>query len=141
MEQLAEEEAEVADWIQVERAKASMESTGRSRSSSEDSGKRPDFDGGEGASSSSSRMSKRRRGQRRSQRRHENSPNLEIPSTIVEEASRDDDEPLEKRSREEETIDDGMLFPFPFSFLFFHECFCFDLLLSFFWQKTIVDDA
>ncbi|KAJ8627582.1 hypothetical protein MRB53_020889 [Persea americana] len=51
LEQLAEEEAEVAAWIQAERAKASMESTGKIRSSSEDSGERPDFDGGEGASS------------------------------------------------------------------------------------------
>ena len=115
-----------------------MESTGKSRPSSEDSGERPDFDSGEGASSSSSRRSKRRRGHRRSQRRHESSPDLEIPSTIVEEASGDDDEPPEKRSRGEETIDDGMLFPFLFPFLFFHESFCFDLLLSFFWQKMMV---
>ena len=138
LEQLAEEEAEVAAWIQAERAKASMESTGKSRPSSEDSGERPDFDGGEGASSSSSRRGKRRRGHRRSQRRHESSPDMEIPSTIVEEASGDDDEPPEKRSRGEETIDDGMLFPFLFPFLFFHESFCFDLLLSFFWQKMMV---
>ncbi|KAJ8635700.1 hypothetical protein MRB53_009967 [Persea americana] len=91
-----------------------MESTGRSRPSSEDSGKRPDFNGGKGASSSSSRKSKRRRGQRRSKRQHESSPDLEIPSTIVEEASGDDDEPLEKRSRGEETIDDeddGLMMP------------------------------
>ena len=31
-----------------------------------------------------------------------------------------------------------MLFPFLFPFLFFHESFCFDLLLSFFWQKMMV---
>ena len=37
LEQLAEE-AEVAAWIQAERAKASMESTGKSRPSSDDSG-------------------------------------------------------------------------------------------------------
>ncbi|KAJ8649284.1 hypothetical protein MRB53_002307 [Persea americana] len=113
-EQLAEEEAEVAAWIQAERAKASMESTGKSRPSSEDSGERPDFDGGEGASSSSSRRGKRRRGNRRSQRRHESSPDMEIPSTIVEEASGDDNEPPEKRSRGEETIDDeddGLMMP------------------------------
>ena len=115
-----------------------MESTGKSRPSSEDSGERPDFDGGEGTSNSSSRRSKRRRGQRQSQRRHESSPDLEIPPTIVEEASWDDDEPPEKRSRGEETIDDGMLFPFLFPFLFFNESFCFDLLLSFFWQKMMV---
>ncbi|XXG62824.1 hypothetical protein AAC387_Pa05g1128 [Persea americana] len=106
LEQLAEKEAEVATWIQAERAKASMESTGKSIPSSEDSGERPDFDGGEGASSSLSRKGKRRRGHRRSQRRHESSPDLEIPSTIVEEASGDDDGPPEKRSRAEETIDD-----------------------------------
>ncbi|XXG68859.1 hypothetical protein AAC387_Pa06g1856 [Persea americana] len=114
LEQLADEEAEFPAWIQAERAKASMESTGKSRQSSEDSGERPDFDGGEGASSSSSRRSKRRRGHRRSQRRHESSPDLEIPSTIVEEASGDDDEPPEKRSRGEETIDDeddGLMMP------------------------------
>ena len=75
-----------------------MESTGKSRPSSEDSGERPDFDGGAGTSSNSSRRSKRRRGQCRSQRRHKNSPDLEIPSTIVEEASRDDDEPPVKRN-------------------------------------------
>ncbi|XXG53638.1 hypothetical protein AAC387_Pa03g1703 [Persea americana] len=45
LEQLAEE-AEVAAWIQEERAKASMESTGKSRPSGEDSIERPDFDGG-----------------------------------------------------------------------------------------------
>ena len=104
LEQLAEEEAEVAAWIQAERAKASMESTGKSRPSSEDSGERPDFDGGAGTSSNSSHRSKRRRGQRRSQRRHENSPDLEIPSIIVKEASGDDDEPPEKRSQGEISV-------------------------------------
>ncbi|XXG59318.1 hypothetical protein AAC387_Pa04g1423 [Persea americana] len=99
LEQPAEEEAEVAAWIQTERAKASMESTGKNRPSNEDSGERPNFYGGAGTSSNSSHRSKRRRGQRRSQRRHGNSPDLEIPSTIAEEASGDDDEPLEKRSR------------------------------------------
>ena len=138
MEQLAEEETEVAAWIQAERAKASMESTGKSRPSNEDSSGRPDFDGGAGTSSKSAHRSKRRRGQRRSQRRHESSPDLEIPSTIVEEALGDDDEPPEKRSPGEETIDDGMLFSFLFRFLFFHESFCFDLPLSFFWQKIMV---
>ena len=117
MEQLAEEEAKVAAWIQAERAKASMESTGKSRPSSEDPGERPDFDGGEGASSSSSRRGKRRRGHRRSQRRHESSPDLEIPSTIIEEASGDDDEPPEKRSREEKISSDGMTLILSFSAL------------------------
>ncbi|XXG53396.1 hypothetical protein AAC387_Pa03g1490 [Persea americana] len=91
-----------------------MESTSKSRPSSEDSGERPDFDGGEGASSSSSRRGKTRRGHRRSQRQHESSPDLEILSTIVEGASGDDDEPPEKRSRGEETIDDeddGLMMP------------------------------
>ncbi|XXG82677.1 hypothetical protein AAC387_Pa10g0577 [Persea americana] len=64
LEQLIEEEAEVAAWIQAERAKASMESTGKSRPSSEDSGERPDFDGGACTSSNSSHRSKRRIGQR-----------------------------------------------------------------------------
>ncbi|KAJ8614974.1 hypothetical protein MRB53_021859 [Persea americana] len=86
LEQLAEEEAEVAAWIQAERAKLPWSLLG--------------------ASSSSSRWSKRRRGHRRSQRRHESSPDLEILSTIVEGASGDDDKLLEKRSRGEETIDD-----------------------------------
>ncbi|KAJ8639852.1 hypothetical protein MRB53_016546 [Persea americana] len=45
-----------------------MESTGMSRQSSEDSSKRPDFDGGAGTFSKSSHRSKRRRGQRRSKR-------------------------------------------------------------------------
>ena len=119
LEQLAEEEAEVATWIQAERAKASMGSTGKIKPSSEEFGEMPDFDGGEGASSSSSRRSKRRRGQRRSQRRHENSPDLETPSTIVEEASRDDDEPPEKRSRGEKIGSDGMTLLFSFSASFF----------------------
>ncbi|KAJ8627662.1 hypothetical protein MRB53_020969 [Persea americana] len=88
-----------------------MESTDKSRPSSEDSGERPDFDGGAGTSSNSSRGSKRRRGQRRSQRQHKNSPDLEIPSTTVEEASRDADEPLEKRSRGEKIEDDDLMMP------------------------------
>ncbi|XXG79935.1 hypothetical protein AAC387_Pa09g0898 [Persea americana] len=50
LEQLAEEEAEVTAWIQAERAKASMESTGKSRPSGEDSSERPYFDGGAEAS-------------------------------------------------------------------------------------------
>ena len=96
-----------------------MESTGKSRPSSEDSGERPDFDGGEGTSSNSSRRSKRRRGQRRSQRRHENSPDLEVPSTIAEEASGDDDEPPEKRSQGEKISSDGMILLLSFSTSFF----------------------
>ncbi|XXG53362.1 hypothetical protein AAC387_Pa03g1464 [Persea americana] len=75
-----------------------MESTGKSRPSGEDFGERLDFDGEEGTSGKSSRRSKRRKGLHRNQRRHENSPDLEIPSTIAEEASRDDDEPPKKRS-------------------------------------------
>ena len=96
-----------------------MESTGKSRPSSEDSGERPDFDGGVGTSSNSSRRSKRRRGLRRSQRRHKNSPDLEILSTIVEGASRDDDEPPKKRSRVEKISSDGMTILFSFSASFF----------------------
>ncbi|XXG47533.1 hypothetical protein AAC387_Pa02g2167 [Persea americana] len=114
LEQLTEEEAEVVAWIQAKRAKASMESTGKSRPSNEDFSKRPDFDGGAGTSSKSSRRSKRRRGQHRNKRRHEDSPNLEVPSTIAEEASGDDDEPLEKRSRGEKISsdkDNGLVMP------------------------------
>ena len=96
-----------------------MESTAKSRPSSEDSGERPDFDGGAGTSNNSSRRSKRRKGQCRSQRRHENSPDLEIPSTIVEEASGIDDEPPEKRSREEKISSDGMILLLSFSTSFF----------------------
>ncbi|XXG76922.1 hypothetical protein AAC387_Pa08g1182 [Persea americana] len=78
LEQLTEEEAKVAAWMQAERAKASMEFTGKSKPSVEDSIERPDFDGG-----------------------------AEIPSTIAEEASGDDDEPPEKRSRGEKINSDG----------------------------------
>ncbi|XXG85704.1 hypothetical protein AAC387_Pa11g0738 [Persea americana] len=111
LEQLAEEEAEVAAWIQAERAKASMESTGKSRPFGEDFGERPDFDSGEGTSSNSSSRSKRTRGQHRSQRRHESSPDLEIPFTIAEEASGDDDEPPEKRSQGAKIKDDDSMMP------------------------------
>lgn len=119
LEQLAEEETEVAAWIQAERAKASMESTGKSRPSSEDSGERLDSDGGAGTSSNSSRRSKRRRGQHRSKRWHKNSPDLEIPSTIAKEASGDDDEPPEKRSRGETIGSDGMTLLLFFRFFLF----------------------
>ena len=96
-----------------------MESTGKSRPSGEDSSERPNFDGGVGTSRNSSRRSKRRRGQCRSQRRHESSPDLEIPSTIVQEASGDDDEPPEKRSRGEKIGSDGMTLLLSFSASFF----------------------
>ena len=129
MEQLVEEEAEVAAWIQAERAKASMESTGKSRPSNEDSGERPDFDGGAGTSS---HRSKRRRGQRRSKRQHENSPDLEVPSTIAEEASGEDDEPPEKRSRGEKISSDGMtLLSFSASFFFYENFVLTHCFLSF----------
>ncbi|KAJ8627468.1 hypothetical protein MRB53_020775 [Persea americana] len=106
LEQLTEEEAEVAAWIQAERAKAFMGSTGKSRPSSEDSSERPTFDGGAGTSSKSSHRSKRRRGQHRNKRRHEDSPDLEFSLTIAKEASRDDNEPPEKRSRGEKISSD-----------------------------------
>ncbi|KAJ8620219.1 hypothetical protein MRB53_028748 [Persea americana] len=91
-----------------------MESTGKSRPYGEDSIERPDFDDGVGTSSNSSHRSKRRRGQRRSKRQHENSPDLEIPSTIAKEALRDDDEPPEKRSQGEKIgndEDDDLMMP------------------------------
>ena len=84
--------------MQAERTKASMEFTGKSRPSSEDSSERPDFDGGVGTSSKPSHRSKRKRGRRRNKKRHEDSSNLEVPLTIAEEVSGDADEPPEKRS-------------------------------------------
>ena len=96
-----------------------MESTGKRRPSSEDSSERPDFDGGVGTSTNPSHRSKRRRGQCRSKRRHENSPDLEVPSTIAEEASGDDDEPPKKRSREENISSDGMTILLSFATSFF----------------------
>ena len=57
-----EEEAEIVDCIQAERTKASMESTGKCRPSSEDSSERPDFDSGAGASSKLTHRNKRKRG-------------------------------------------------------------------------------
>ena len=64
LKQLVEEEAEVDAWMQVDRIMASMESTGKSRPSSEDTSERPDFDGGAGTSSKPTHRSKRKRGQR-----------------------------------------------------------------------------
>ncbi|XXG73209.1 hypothetical protein AAC387_Pa07g2168 [Persea americana] len=81
LEQLAEEEAEVAAWIQAVRAKASMESTGKSRPSGEEFAR--------GQISMAGRV---------------------LPA----EASGDDDELPEKRSRGEETVDDeddGLMMP------------------------------
>ena len=98
-----------------------MESTGKSRPPSEDSTERPDFDSGAGTSSKPTHRSKRKRGQCCNKRRHEDSPDMEVPLTIAKEVSMDADEPLEKRSREKETTDDGMRFPFLFPFIFFHE--------------------
>ena len=95
-----------------------MESTGKSKPSSEDSSERPDFDGRVGISSKPSHRSKRKRGQRRNRRLHEDSPDLEVPLTIAEEVSGEADEPSEKRSREELTIDDGMLSPLSLSISF-----------------------
>ncbi|XXG88126.1 hypothetical protein AAC387_Pa12g0380 [Persea americana] len=92
--------------MQAERTKASTKSTGKSRPSSEDSTERPDFDSGTGTSSKPTHRSKKKRGQRRNKRRHEDSPDLEVPLTIVEEVSGDADEPPEKKSREKETTDD-----------------------------------
>ena len=119
LEQLAEEEAEVDAWMQAERTKASMGSTDRSRPSGEDSGERLHFDSGAGSSSRPTRRSKRKRGQRRHGRRYDDSPDSDVPLATVEEASEDDDEHPEKRSREEE-ISDGMTFllSFPASFFF-----------------------
>ena len=74
-----------------------MESTGKSRPSSEGSSERLDFDSGAGTSSKPIHRGKRKRGQRCDKRRYEHSPDLEVPLTIAE-VSGDADEPLEKRS-------------------------------------------
>ena len=63
--------------------------------------------------------SKRRRGQRRNKRRREDSPDLEIPLAIAEEASEDGDEPPEKRNRGEKISSDGMIPLLSFSASFF----------------------
>ena len=118
-----EEEAEIDACMQVERMKASVESTGKSRPSSEDSNERPDFDSRAGTSSKPTHRSKRKRGQRRSKRRHESSPNLEVLLTITEEVPKDVDEPSEKRNREEETVNDGMILLLSLSASFFYERF------------------
>ena len=115
----------------MERIKASMESTGKNRPSSEGSSEMPDFDNGEGSSSKLSCISKRKRGQCRSKKQHENSPDLAVPLTINKEVSGDANEPPKKRIREEETTDDGMIFPLTVSFLSWRFS-CFDPILSFF---------
>ncbi|XXG59609.1 hypothetical protein AAC387_Pa04g1662 [Persea americana] len=86
--------------------KASMDSTVKSRSSSEESSERPDSEGGGCSSDIPTHRSKRRRRQHRNKRRYEDSPDLEIPLTIVEEASGDDDDPPEKKSLEEKISSD-----------------------------------
>ena len=126
MKQLEEEkEAEIDAWMQAEQTKAFIESTSKSKPSSEDSSERLDFDGGVGTISKPSHISKRKRGQCRNKRRHEDSPDPEVPLTITEEVSGDADESPEKRSREKETGDIGMLFPFLFPFLLFYDRFLF----------------
>ena len=75
-----------------------MESTSKSRPSSEGSSERPDFDSEAGTSSKPTHRGKRKREQRCDKRRHEDSPDLEVPLTIAEEVSGDADEPPEKRS-------------------------------------------
>ena len=102
-----------------------MESTGKSKPSSEDSSERPDFDSRAGTSSKPTHRSKRKKGQRRNKRWHERSPDLEVPLTIAEEVLKDVDEPPEKRSREEETVNDGMILLLSFSASFFYERFLF----------------
>jgi len=62
LEQLTEEEAEVNAWMQAERVKVSIESTGKSRSSNEESSERPDSKVGAGSSDRPTHRSKRRRG-------------------------------------------------------------------------------
>ena len=70
--------------MQEERKRAFMESTGKSRPSSEGSSERPDFDRGVGSSSKPSHKGKMKKGRRRNKRRHEDSPDLEVPLTINE---------------------------------------------------------
>ena len=118
LKQLEEEEAELSAWMQTEQRRASTESTGKSRPSSEGSTERPNFDGGIGTSCKPTHRGKRKRGQRRDKRGQESSPDLEVPLTIVKEVSKDVDEPSEKWIREEETRGDGMTLPLSISFSF-----------------------
>lgn len=106
-----------------------MGSTGRSGPSSEDSGEKPDFDSGAGSSGKPTRRSKRKRGQYRHKKQCEDSPDVEVPLTIDEEVSLDDEEPPEKRGREERA-DDGMILSLLLYFCSLRD-FCLDPLLSF----------
>ena len=98
LKQLEEEEAEINAWMQAEWIKASMESTGKSRPSSEDSSERPVFDSGAGTSSKPTHRGNRKRGERYDKRQHKDFPDLEVPLTIAKEGSKDVDEPPGKRS-------------------------------------------
>ncbi|MDL1139804.1 hypothetical protein PS029_20785 [Yersinia pestis] len=118
LEQLEQEEAELGAWMQAAQRQASVESTGKSRPSSEESSGKPDSDSGAGSSKKRARRSKRRRSHHRSKGQHEDSPDLEVPLTINEDVPVDADEPPEKRSREEETVGEGMILPFSLSISF-----------------------
>ena len=54
---------------------------------------------------------------------------MEVPLTINEDVPVDADEPPEKRSREEETVGEGMILPFSLSISFHGVSPCSDLLL------------
>ncbi|WP_440998374.1 hypothetical protein, partial [Cysteiniphilum litorale] len=97
LSQLEEEEADFVAWMQAERVRPSMGSTGRSGPSSEDSGERPILDSGAGSSGKPTRRSKRKRGLYRQKPQCENSPDVEIPLTMDAKASGDAGEPPEKR--------------------------------------------
>ena len=83
--------------MQLERMTASVESTGKSKPSSEGSCERPDSDSGAGISGRPTHRRKRKRRQRCNKKRHEDSPDMEVPLIIVE-VSKDVDEPPKKRS-------------------------------------------
>ena len=138
MEQLEEEEAEFDAWMQASQGRASVESTGKSRPSSDESSGKPDSDSGAGSSRKRARIGgKRKRSHHRSKGQNEDSPNVDVPLIVNEEMPGNADEPPEKRSREEEITGEGIILPLSL-FISFHGffhvliCFLFLLFLFFF---------
>ena len=128
LEQLEQEEAELDAWMQSTQRQASAGSTGKSRPSSGESSGNPDSDRGEGSSRRRIRRSRKRKSHR-SEGLHESSPDVEVP--INEEMPECADEPPEKRSREEATVGEGMIFLLSL-FIYFHGISpCFEFLLYF----------
>ena len=92
LEQLEQEEAELGTWMQSTQRRASAESSGK-----------PDSDNGVGSSRKRTRR-KRKKSHHRSKGQDEDFPDIEVPLTINKKVPGNADEPLEKRSREEETV-------------------------------------